>query len=206
MKGNRILVAISLLLVAFTVCLASRVAKLRQENSRLSGNLEALTSESVNLRDKLGNEVSRSQALELSKREFEVLCSQQASTISQLQLKVQRLESVASIVTVLTDTVYIRAEPSIISDSLTVVPFKYNDNWLDISGRTTLYKSDTTARVDLSYYIRDSLDVIIYREPKRFLFIRYGTKRYDCYVRSLNPKSHVVLNKCTILKRRRSKS
>lgn len=202
MKRYLIIAVIALcVLVGF---LGSALKSLRLENRRLTSNVEALSSEASSLRDRLGNEVSRSQALEFSKREFEKLCADQANTISNLRLKVSRLESITSTVIHVTDTIRIRAETSVLNDSVGKAIFNYKDNFLTLAGSMQLYKSSAPSQVQVSYTLVDSLDVVIYREPRKFLFIRYGTKRYDCYVRSLNPKSRVVLNRCTILKKPRS--
>lgn len=198
-----------LIIAVITLCvlvgfLGSALKSLRSENRRLTSNVEALSSEASFLKDRLGNEVSRSQSLELSKREFEKLCAAQANTISNLRLKVSRLESITSTVIHVTDTIRIRAETSVLNDSVGKAIFNYKDNFLTLAGSVQLYKSSAPSQVQVSYTLVDSLDVVIYREPRKFLFIRYGTKRYDCYVRSLNPKSRVVLNRCAILKKPRS--
>lgn len=198
-----------LIIAVITLCvlvgfLGSALKSLRSENRRLTSNVEALSSEASFLKDRLGNEVSRSQSLELSKREFEKLCADQANTISNLRLKVSRLESITSTVIHVTDTIRIRAETSVLNDSVGRAIFSYKDNFLTLAGSVRLCKSSTPSQVQISYTLTDSLDVVIYREPRKFLFIRYGTKRYDCYVRSLNPKSRVVLNRCAILKKPRS--
>ena len=50
---------------------------------------------------------------------------------------------------------------------------------------------------------RDTLDQVIYRVPRRFLFIRWGTKEIRQAVSVRDPKSTIVYSEYVVLKRER---
>lgn len=181
-----------------------RLANRNREVYRLKTNQEALVSDVEYFKDKLGAEVARVQALELSKNEFELLYKDKAEQVEALRLKVKRLESYTQAVVQVHDTVTVEVSTPIIkNDSIIKRQLLYNDDWVTLSGEISILGREATAPAiaNLSYAIRDTLDVVVYREPKRFLFIRYGIKRIDCYVKSRNPRSTVVTGSCVVIKR-----
>ncbi len=181
----------------------SRLQKEKEESRRLSSNQEALLSEMEVVKSKYGEEVSRVQALELSRDEFKDLYEKESALVKSLNLKIRRLEDYVSTVVVVHDTVEIPVEAPILVNDTVVRPFSFSDPWVSVSGNIQFKGTSSLdpAKIQLEYSVRDSIDVIIYREPRRFLFIRYGTKRYDCYIRSKNPKAQVTMGSCVILRR-----
>lgn len=181
--------------------------KKSKEIDRLSNNQEALLSDLQIVKDKYGNEVARVQALELSKNEFEKLFKEQSEIAEGLRLKIKRLESYIQTSVETKDSITVDVQPPIIvRDTSSVVrPFEFLDGWMALKGNLTIDgdKAIDPAKIQMSYSVTDTLDVMVYREPKKFLFIRYGIKRLDCYVYPRNPHSKVVMGSCVLMKNRK---
>lgn len=175
-----------------------------REIDRLSNNQEALLTDLQIVKDKYGNEVARVQALELSKNEFEKLFNEQSKIAEGLKLKIKRLESYIQTSVETKDSVTVEVQPPIIvKDTNSVVrPFLFSDGWVELKGELTIdgNKAIDPARIRMNYSVTDTLDVMVYREPKKFLFIRYGVKRLDCYIYPRNPNSKVVMGSCVLMK------
>ena len=191
------------ILIGVVVLLWNQNSKKAEEIRRLSSNQESLVSGISYYKDKLGREVAKVRALELSKTKFENVLKDKAEQITQLKLKVRRLESFSSAVSEIRDSVVIEVQKPILLDTLVVRKISYKDDWLSLDGSLIVdgLSALGDSRIQLNYSVKDSLDFIIYREPKRFWFIRYGTKSYELYVRSRNPRSHVVAGSCVIIKK-----
>lgn len=199
-----VLIAVLVIILYFSF---QSISNKNNEIKRLELNQEALYSELEVVENKFGQEVARVQALELSKNEFEKLYQAETAKVKALNLKVKRLETYTQTVIHTTDTVFITVAPPIIKDSVTIRKFEYNDEWASISGSLNI-KGDlasSPATVDIAYQTRDTLDVMLYRVPKKCWFIRWGTKRFDCYIQSQNPNSEVVVGSCTIVNSKRKR-
>ena len=200
-------VVIIIVLLGTIYLLWSSNSKKAKEIDRLSNNQEALLSDLEIVKGKYGIEVAKVQALELSKNEFEKLYNNQVALVDNLKLKVKRLETVIQTSTAIRDSVIIEVEkPIYVKDTSSVVrPFNFSDSWVDIRGELSIkgLSSSDDATILLDYAVKDTLDLIVYREPKRFLFIKYGIKRLDCYINSRNPKSSVIMGSCVVLKNRK---
>lgn len=199
-----------LILVVLSAVLYWSVSSNRRkarEIDRLSNNQEALLTDLQIVKDKYGNEVARVQALELSKNEFEKLFNEQSKIAEGLRLKIKRLESYIQTSVETKDSVTIEVQPPIIvKDTNSVVrPFLFSDGWVELKGELTIdgEKSIDPAKIRMNYSVTDTLDVMVYREPKKFLFIRYGIKRLDCYIYPRNPNSKVVMGSCVLMKNRK---
>lgn len=199
-----------LILVVLSAVLYWSVSSNRRkarEIDRLSNNQEALLTDLQIVKDKYGNEVARVQALELSKNEFEKLFNEQSKIAEGLKLKIKRLESYIQTSVETKDSVTIEVQPPIIvKDTNSVVrPFLFSDGWVELKGELTIdgNKAIDPARIRMNYLVTDTLDVMVYREPKKFLFIRYGMKRLDCYIYPRNPNSKVVMGSCVLMKNRK---
>lgn len=199
-----------LILVVLSAVLYWSVSSNRRkarEIDRLSNNQEALLTDLQIVKDKYGNEVARVQALELSKNEFEKLFNEQSKIVEGLKLKIKRLESYIKTSVETKDSVTIEVQPPvIIKDTTSVVrPFLFYDGWVELKGELTIdgNKAIDPVKIRMNYSVTDTLDVMVYREPKKFLFIRYGIKRLDCYIYPRNPNSKVVMGSCVLMKNRK---
>lgn len=174
----------------------------RTENSRLSGNCSALVQEVAHYRTRLGEEVASTQALRLRCGEFEELRRCDAERIRALGIRIRRLESAAKSVAqtavatavVLHDTLLVR-DTLLVADTLR--HFRWSDGWVEVDG--------TIAGDSVHCNVRstDTLVQVVHRVPRRFLFIKYGTKAIRQEVFSTNPHTRIAYTEYIALERRR---
>ena len=170
----------------------------REERKRYQNNTEALLEENQAFRTTEGKWAMTVQALKLEREEFLKYREEDAKTIASQGIKIKRLESMTSTVTTteLEMTAPIRTKPPdpLLSDSIELRTFYWSDTWTNISG---IIASDS---VSLHYQSVDTLKQFIYRIPKRFLFIRYGTKGIRQTIQSSNENTKIIYNEYIELK------
>lgn len=129
--------------------------------------------------------------LQLRCREYEALRRRDAERIRELGVRLRRVEQVAvqgvatevEVQTPLRDTV-IRRDTMRLYDTLR--RFSWRDPWIRLEG---VIRCDSLfCRVESS----DTLQQIVHRVPRRFLFIRWGTKALRQEIRSSNPHTRLV--------------
>ena len=161
------------------------------EQQREKSNNQALL-QSVNYyKTEAEKSAASVQILRLRCGEFEELRAADAEKIRQMGLKIRRLESAANSVTQtklevvvpIRDTVVIRDTVKTI-DTLRL--FRWQDNWVTIDG---VIDSDSVACILRSV---DTLHQVVYRVPRRFWFIKFGTKALRQHIVSSNPHSEIV--------------
>lgn len=122
--------------------------------------------------------------VEVDKTDYKKLLADR-ETIKELGLKVKQLESENRTLLGSRDTVYLKP----LNDSVLF----YNDKWVS-------FRYLMTERV-LDYAVRDSLTTYVAKEYKhRFLWFKWGTKGYNVFIISHNPKSKVEYSKYIKLK------
>lgn len=179
--------------VAVTALLVGTYRRHHAENRRLTQNQTALAAQVTHYRTQLGAEAASVQALRLRCSEFESLRAADAEAIRRLGIKIRRLEAAAKAVAAtsvdirapLRDTLVIRVRDSaLVHDTARV--FRWRDPWISVEGRI-LHDS-------LACRIRsvDTLRQIVHRIPRRFLFIRWGTKALRQEIVSTNPHTRIV--------------
>ena len=156
----------------------------RAENRRLVENQTALAADVTRYRTRLGAEAASVQALRLRCGEFETLRAADAEQIRRLGIRLRRLEAAAKAVAVtdaeirtpLRDTVVVRIHDTLpVRD--TVRMFRWRDPWISVEGRIRSV---------------DTLRQAVHRIPRRFLFIRWGTKALRQEIVSTNPHTRIV--------------
>ena len=161
------------------------------EQQREKSNNQALL-QSVNYyKTEAEKSAASVQILRLRCGEFEELRAADAEKIRQMGLKIRRLESAANSVTQtklevvvpIRDTVVIRDTVKTI-DTLRL--FRWQDSWVTIDG---VIDSDSVACTLRSV---DTLHQVVYRVPRRFWFIKFGTKALRQHIVSSNPHSEIV--------------
>lgn len=161
------------------------------EQQREKSNNQALL-QSVNYyKTEAEKSAASVQILRLRCGEFEELRAADAEKIRQMGLKIRRLESAANSVTQtklevvvpIRDTVVIRDTVKTI-DTLRL--FRWKDDWVTIDG---VIDSDSVACTLRSV---DTLHQVVYRVPRRFWFIKFGTKALRQHIVSSNPHSEIV--------------
>ena len=165
--------------VLITALLAYGYTRYRHETRRLTQNQDALASGIEHYRTRLGQEAASVQALRLRCAEFERLRAEDAASIRRLGIKLRRLEAAAKTVTA--TSVDLRAP---VRDTLKL--FRWRDAWVTVEGRI---RTDSVAcRVQST----DTLRQVVHRVPRRFLFIRWGTKALRQEIVSSNPHTRIV--------------
>ena len=151
----------------------------RAENRRLVENQTALAADVTRYRTRLGTEAASVQALRLRCGEFETLRAADAEQIRRLGIRLRRLEAAAKAVAV-TDA-EIRTP---LRD--TVRMFRWRDPWISVEGR--IGRDSAACRIRSV----DTLRQAVHRIPRRFLFIRWGTKALRQEIVSTNPHTRIV--------------
>ncbi len=184
--------AVTLLLI---VCMG--LLHLRQnEVARLRNNNEALASETKLYKTKLDESAASVVALQLRLDEYRKQHARDVKHIKALGLRLRRVESVAKTATQgKVEFVAPRLDTIILRDTLSL--FKWSDCWISVEG--TISKDDIRCRVESI----DTLHQVIHRVPRRFWFIRYGTKAIHQEITSSNPHSRIVYAEYIELPKRR---
>lgn len=161
------------------------------ERSRLKNNNDTLLGNVNYYRTAADESAASVQALRLRCGEYEELLAADAEKIRAMGIKIRRLESAAKSVVAtdvavkapLRDTVFIR-------DTLRQVDtlrlFRWNDSWVTVDG---VISADS---VECRVQSVDTLHQIVHRIPRRFLFIKFGTKALRQEIVSSNPHSKIV--------------
>jgi len=166
-----------------------RLKKLRCENKTLNTNITTLT-EGVNLyqtQDSL--HAASTGILELRLSEYRKLRQQDARLIESLKIQLKRAENVSvhatessqQLVMPIRDTVFIKQ-----NRTDTAQHFFKRSPYIDLKG----WLRKDSVEIDLTTY--DTLLQVMHRVPKRFLFIRYGTKSIRQEIVSKNPYTRIT--------------
>lgn len=194
--------------VVATLLLAGGVRILRNENKRLKNNQTALAQEVEHYKSALGEEVASAQILRLRCGEYEDLRKADAERIKSLGIRIRRLESAARSVAAteveaharIRDTVVVR-DTVRLSDTVrltdTLRHFRWSDPWVEVEGEIDGGDVRCTVRSI------DTLHQVVHRVPRRFLFIRYGTKAIRQDVFSTNPHTRITYTEYVEFERRR---
>ena len=180
----------------------ARLRSEKRERRRLESNQTALMSDVEIYRTKAGKAAASNMVLNLRVSELERLRAADAESIRDLGIK--RVESTAKTATAtvvklrakLRDTAVVRETPAgaVIIDSMQT--FRWRDPWVTVEG---LIERDSVAcRVEST----DTLRQVVHRVPRRFLFIRWGTKAIRQEVVSSNPHTRIVYTDYIELKKR----
>lgn len=162
-----------------------RIGRLREENRRLESNCRTLMNSVELYRTRAGESAAAVERLTLRCEEFRRTHGEDLARIRDLGLRLRRVESMAvgamqsryDLRMCLRDTVVVRD---------TVRIFSGGDAWSRVEGRID---GDT---VEYSLRTVDTIRQIVHRVPRKFLFIRYGTKAIRQEMISSNPHTQLV--------------
>ncbi|MEG1700191.1 MAG: DUF6549 family protein [Alistipes sp.] len=176
-----------------TALLVGGYRHFRTENRRLTQNQQALTSGITHYRTAANAQAASVQVLRLRCSEFEELRAADAEQIRRLGLKIRRLESASKAITHTTfeaatplrDTLVVRLRDTITTHD-TLRFFRWRDTWVRVEG---VVDCDS---VRCHVESIDTLRQIVHRVPRRFLFIRWGTKSLRQEIVSSNPHTHII--------------
>lgn len=185
-----LLIAIAVLIGLLTL-LWSMYRSERAERQRFEGNQSVLL-DSVRhykVRDSLS--AASVQALNLTVSEYKKYRVEDAALIRDMGIKLKRALSAANVETSTDVTVNAPVKDSVIQSGTpgtppdTVQTFKWRDQWVSVAG---IIRKDS---VSCSVHSEDSLSIVAHRVPRKFLFIRWGTKAVRLEVVSKNPHTSI---------------
>lgn len=194
-----VIVVASVATIATTVC-GLIIAHLYSDNQRLRRNQHSLLNDVELYQTKAGESAATVEVLSLKLDEFREHRAADAARIKELGIRLRRAESFAKSATEsryaatlpLRDTITIR---DTIRDTVRI--FEGGDRWSTIRG---IVKADSIA---YALHSVDTLYQVVHRVPRKFWFIRYGTKAIRQEIVSSNPHTKLVYSEYIELPRRR---
>ncbi|MDC2194947.1 hypothetical protein PO081_16830 [Bacteroides thetaiotaomicron] len=198
---NKILLYVNVALILTVSVLSYWLNNVREEKKRLADNQEALLSDVDYYKTESGKSAASVLKLELSKSELENHCQDLTKTIDDLNIKIGRIQSVSTTVTKTEVEIQTVVRDSIVYRDLPVnlKVVKWRDPWVTLNG--VLDGETFSAKIESV----DTLSQVVHRIPKKFLFIKWGTKAIRQEVVSSNPHSKIVYTEYIELKGRKRK-
>lgn len=196
---KKILLYVNVALILTVSVLSYWLNNVREEKKRLADNQEALLSDVDYYKTESGKNAASVLKLELSKSELENHCQDLTKTIDELNIKIGRIQSVSTTVTKIEVEIQTVVRDSIVYRDLPVnlKVVKWRDPWVTLNG--VLDGETFSAKIESV----DTLSQVVHRIPKKFLFIKWGTKAIRQEVVSSNPHSKIVYTEYIELKGRK---
>lgn len=165
-------------------------SRLTTEKDRLAGNQHALLEKAEYYETEAGKSAASVQRLQLSYSELEDNYSQVCKVSNDLRIKIKRMEAATTtqtkteveVQTTVRDTVIIRDT----LPPLKLQAIEWRDPWVTVTGGLA------GKELKLNISSVDTLTQIVYRVPKQFWFIKYGTKAIRQEIVSSNPHTKIV--------------
>ncbi len=187
--------------VAATIGLWHSARLFIDERTRHSRNIEALTDSITLYRTDLGESAASCRVLELRCSELKKLHTDALERLRQMDITIRRLQSLSTSTTAtslhttipLRDTI-LRHDTILWRDTQRI--FRWSDPWTTIEG--TILNDTIECRI----HNIDTLRQIVHRIPRRFLFIRFGTKALRQEIISSNPHTKIVYTDYIAISRR----
>lgn len=185
-------------LIIIIAILSAKNVTLRNENITLKENVETLMKECDTMRTASGKAMAECGRLVLDKKQLAEEKAELAKDIRDVRVKLKMLseasktakESTLDIVAEVHDTIIVK--DTVETNAKT---FRWNDAWTDVRGTVT----DKEAEIRVES--RDTLTTVVYREPKRWWFFRWGTKAIRQKVKSSNPHTKITYTEYIEIKR-----
>lgn len=187
--------AIGVLLFALAA-LGMYANNLRKDNLRIKSNNIVLSSQLDTFRTKLGESASMVDRLSLTVKEFRQQNQELAERVKMLDLRLRRVSSYSingyeSSVTFTVPLTTVFSMPNTKQEQR----FTWSNTWNRVEG---VIASDS---VKCSVTHKDTIDQIIYRVPRKFLFIKWGTKKVSQIITLRDTNSSIVYSKYIELKK-----
>lgn len=185
---KKILLYGNIALIIAVMALSYWLNNTREEKNRLANNQESLLSDIEYYKTESGKNASSVQKLVFTKSELEKHCQDLTQTVEDLGIKVKRLQSATTTVTKTEVKIQTVVRDSIVYRDLPVnlKAVKWRDPWVTLIG--VLDGETFSAKIESV----DTLSQVVHRIPKKFLFIKWGTKAIRQEVVSSNPHSKIV--------------
>lgn len=188
---NKVTFALLVVLIFIIAALVGVNKQLSEDCKTYKSDRAALLEDVKFYRTKDSLSVGEVQKLTLSRDEFRQRCSELSDLCDELNIKIKRLKSTSKTATASEYKFNTRHVDSIIiRDSIvidTIKCFSYSNNYID-------FRACEAHDNALSVYIStvDTLDQLVHKVPRRFLFFRYGCKAIKQTVLSRNPYSTIT--------------
>ncbi len=168
---------------------AKYIKKQKANIERLDGNVTALTTDINHFKVNDSLNAATIKSLNVTVDEFKDMNVEAKKTIDALNIKYKRLLKVNQTITqenqdlILNKTI----DTLILKDTIVkTVSASYRSPYLDLD----IY--DLGNQYQVKYESRDTIDQILENIPKKFLFIRYGTKGFKTTYVNRNPNAKIV--------------
>ena len=138
--------------------------------------------------------------LTLDRNEFERKCANLTDLCEDLKIKIKRLKSATSTITKSTYAISAKAVDSIrIIDSVrlvldTIRCYEYSDSYI------SFLACNLTDTLNVNIEVCDTIDQLVYKVPRKFLFFKYGCKGIRQSVVSQNPYTKIIYTEYIELK------
>lgn len=192
---NRVLFMVAVVATCFAMVCGLMLRHTRGELRRLEQNVESLMGDVEHYKTRAEKSAASVAILELKIEEFKRMQSRDAEQIRSLGIRLRRTESFAKSVTATNSSLSIALRDSIAGRD-TVKIFDTTQGGTTLSGRVA---SDS---LSISIKQRDTLYQVVHRVPRKFLFLRFGTKAIHQDVWTSNPLSEVVYTEYIELSKR----
>lgn len=191
------LIAVAVLTSLFWV---SKLSMLKDECSRLERNQQTLLEQCDTLTMANGKHIARAQKLELTTAELNQQCSDLQARLEDMGIQNKYLQMAVYASTQMSAQV-----DTVVRDSIVYIPqlvrldtlqvLSWADAWVQLDG--ILHKGRFTGSITSV----DTLTVAVHRVPKKFWFIKWGTKRVDVSVASSNPHTEINAVRCVEIRK-----
>ncbi len=168
---------------------AKYIKKQKANIERLDGNVTALTTDINHFKVNDSLNAATIQSLNITVSEFKDMNIEAKKTIDALNIKYKRLLKVNQTITQENQDLLLNKtiDTLILKDTIVkTVSASYRSPYLDLD----IY--DLGNQYQVKYESRDTIDQILENIPKKFLFIRYGTKGFKTTYVNRNPNAKIV--------------
>lgn len=168
---------------------AKYIKKQKANIERLNGNVTALTTDINHFKVNDSLNAATIQSLNITVSEFKDMNVEAKKTIDALNIKYKRLLKVNQTITQENQDLLLNKtiDTLILKDTIVkTVSASYRSPYLDLD----IY--DLGNQYQVKYESRDTIDQILENIPKKFLFIRYGTKGFKTTYVNRNPNAKIV--------------
>lgn len=168
---------------------AKYIKKQKANIERLDGNVTALTTDINHFKVNDSLNAATIQSLNITVSEFKDMNVEAKKTIDALNIKYKRLLKVNQTITQENQDLLLNKtiDTLILKDTIVkTASASYRSPYLDLD----IY--DLGNQYQVKYESRDTIDQILENIPKKFLFIRYGTKGFKTTYVNRNPNAKIV--------------
>ncbi len=194
---KNILLYLVLALFAASTTMSYLYKQEKEERKRLGANQAALMEEVKRYKTSDSLNVLSVQRLQLTAKEFKEYKNFNEKLVEKLNLKVKRLQSVTStgtttkteIKTEVKDSIVFKDREKLVRDTMRCIEY--------LSPYLTLQGCVNQGIFEGLIESRDTIDQVVHRVPRKFLFFRWGTKGIRQEIYSRNP--HTVIDYSTYI-------